>query len=54
LTLNLRPAAGLLDSDRLADKTRRPRIEAIDDFAKISLGRGGFWEDRGYEWYAGI
>jgi DMSO/TMAO reductase YedYZ molybdopterin-dependent catalytic subunit len=30
------------------------RIEAIDDFAKISRGRGGFWEDRGYEWYAGI
>jgi DMSO/TMAO reductase YedYZ molybdopterin-dependent catalytic subunit len=30
------------------------RIEAIDSFAKISRGRGGFWEDRGYEWYAGI
>jgi DMSO/TMAO reductase YedYZ molybdopterin-dependent catalytic subunit len=30
------------------------RIEAIDDFKKISRGRGGFWEDRGYEWYAGI
>src|SRR6516165_9801722 len=30
------------------------RIEAIDDFARISRGRGGFWEDRGYEWYAGI
>jgi DMSO/TMAO reductase YedYZ molybdopterin-dependent catalytic subunit len=30
------------------------RIEAIDDFTKISRGRGGFWEDRGYEWYAGI
>jgi DMSO/TMAO reductase YedYZ molybdopterin-dependent catalytic subunit len=30
------------------------RIEAIDDFAKISRGRGGYWEDRGYEWYAGI
>ncbi len=30
------------------------RIEAIDGFAKISRGRGGFWEDRGYEWYAGI
>jgi DMSO/TMAO reductase YedYZ molybdopterin-dependent catalytic subunit len=30
------------------------RIEAIDDFAKIARGRGGFWEDRGYEWYAGI
>jgi DMSO/TMAO reductase YedYZ molybdopterin-dependent catalytic subunit len=30
------------------------RIEAIDGFAHISRGRGGFWEDRGYEWYAGI
>ena len=30
------------------------RIEAIDSFMKISRGRGGFWEDRGYEWYAGI
>jgi DMSO/TMAO reductase YedYZ molybdopterin-dependent catalytic subunit len=29
-------------------------IEAIDDFSKISRGRGGFWEDRGYDWYAGI
>ena len=30
------------------------RIEAIDSFAKIGLGKGGFWEDRGYQWYAGI
>ena len=30
------------------------RIEAIDSFAGLALGRGGFWEDRGYEWYAGI
>jgi DMSO/TMAO reductase YedYZ molybdopterin-dependent catalytic subunit len=30
------------------------RIEAIDGFSGISRGRGGFWEDRGYEWYAGI
>jgi len=30
------------------------RIEAVADFAHISGGRGGFWEDRGYEWYAGI
>jgi DMSO/TMAO reductase YedYZ molybdopterin-dependent catalytic subunit len=30
------------------------RIEAIDGFAAIARGRGGFWEDRGYEWYAGI
>jgi DMSO/TMAO reductase YedYZ molybdopterin-dependent catalytic subunit len=30
------------------------RIEAIDGFSGIAHGRGGFWEDRGYEWYAGI
>jgi len=30
------------------------RIEAIDAFATLGRGRGGFWEDRGYEWYAGI
>ena len=30
------------------------RIEAIDGFAALGRGRGGFWEDRGYEWYAGI
>jgi DMSO/TMAO reductase YedYZ molybdopterin-dependent catalytic subunit len=30
------------------------RLEAVEDFAHISRGKGGFWEDRGYEWYAGI
>jgi DMSO/TMAO reductase YedYZ molybdopterin-dependent catalytic subunit len=30
------------------------RIEAVEDFAKIGIGKGGYWEDRGYEWYAGI
>jgi DMSO/TMAO reductase YedYZ molybdopterin-dependent catalytic subunit len=30
------------------------RIELVDDFAHIAGGRGGFWEDRGYAWYAGI
>jgi DMSO/TMAO reductase YedYZ molybdopterin-dependent catalytic subunit len=30
------------------------RIEAIDNFAGLGRGQGGFWEDRGYEWYAGI
>jgi DMSO/TMAO reductase YedYZ molybdopterin-dependent catalytic subunit len=30
------------------------RIEAVADFAHIGQGRGGYWEDRGYEWYAGI
>jgi DMSO/TMAO reductase YedYZ molybdopterin-dependent catalytic subunit len=30
------------------------RIEAIDSFEKLGRGRGGYWEDRGYQWYAGI
>jgi DMSO/TMAO reductase YedYZ molybdopterin-dependent catalytic subunit len=30
------------------------RLEAVEDFAHIGRGKGGFWEDRGYEWYAGI
>ena len=30
------------------------RIDAVDSFAQIGRGQGGFWEDRGYEWYAGI
>jgi DMSO/TMAO reductase YedYZ molybdopterin-dependent catalytic subunit len=30
------------------------RIEAVDDMSRIRGGRGGFWEDIGYEWYAGI
>jgi DMSO/TMAO reductase YedYZ molybdopterin-dependent catalytic subunit len=30
------------------------RIELVDSFARFSRGKGGFWPDRGYEWYAGI
>jgi DMSO/TMAO reductase YedYZ molybdopterin-dependent catalytic subunit len=30
------------------------RIELIDDFSQISEGRGSYWADRGYEWFAGI
>ena len=30
------------------------RIEAVDDLKRFGRGSGGFWEDRGYEWYAGI
>ena len=30
------------------------RVEAVDSFARFGKGRGGFWPDRGYEWYAGI
>ena len=30
------------------------RIEAVEDYKHLGRGNGGFWEDRGYEWYAGI
>jgi DMSO/TMAO reductase YedYZ molybdopterin-dependent catalytic subunit len=30
------------------------RIEAVADFGSIGRGKGGYWEDRGYQWYAGI
>jgi DMSO/TMAO reductase YedYZ molybdopterin-dependent catalytic subunit len=30
------------------------RIEAVSDLSQLYGGNGGFWEDRGYEWYAGI
>lgn len=30
------------------------RIELVESFAKIAGGKGGYWEDNGYEWYAGI
>jgi DMSO/TMAO reductase YedYZ molybdopterin-dependent catalytic subunit len=30
------------------------RIEIIESFADRARGNGGYWEDRGYEWYAGI
>ncbi len=29
-------------------------VELVDSFAHIGGGHGGYWEDRGYEWYAGI
>jgi DMSO/TMAO reductase YedYZ molybdopterin-dependent catalytic subunit len=29
-------------------------VETLDSFSALGRGRGGFWEDRGYEWYAGI
>ena len=30
------------------------RIEAVDRLSHIAGGKGGFWEDRGYQWYAGL
>jgi DMSO/TMAO reductase YedYZ molybdopterin-dependent catalytic subunit len=29
-------------------------IELVDRLDPFGLGKGGYWEDRGYEWYAGI
>jgi DMSO/TMAO reductase YedYZ molybdopterin-dependent catalytic subunit len=30
------------------------RIELVESLGHIGGGRGGYWEDQGYEWYAGI
>ncbi|WP_413722992.1 molybdopterin-dependent oxidoreductase [Sodalis sp. RH23] len=30
------------------------RIEVVTAFDALGSGKGGYWEDRGYEWYAGI
>jgi DMSO/TMAO reductase YedYZ molybdopterin-dependent catalytic subunit len=30
------------------------RIEIVDSYAHLNGGRGGYWEDQGYSWYAGI
>lgn len=30
------------------------RVEAVERLGGIGGGKGGYWEDRGYAWYAGI
>jgi DMSO/TMAO reductase YedYZ molybdopterin-dependent catalytic subunit len=30
------------------------KIEFVGSYANIAAGKGGYWEDQGYEWYAGI
>jgi len=30
------------------------KIELVDSFARIAGGKGGYWEDQGYQWFAGI
>jgi DMSO/TMAO reductase YedYZ molybdopterin-dependent catalytic subunit len=30
------------------------RIELVESFAQIAGGNGGYWEDQGYQWFAGI
>ena len=30
------------------------RLELVESFAGIAGGKGGYWEDNGYQWFAGI
>ena len=30
------------------------RLELVENFASIGDSNGGYWEDQGYQWYAGI
>jgi hypothetical protein len=30
------------------------RIEVVESFRHIRGGNGGYWEDQGYQWFAGI
>jgi DMSO/TMAO reductase YedYZ molybdopterin-dependent catalytic subunit len=30
------------------------RVELVAGFGRIAGGKGGYWEDQGYNWYAGI
>ncbi len=30
------------------------RLEIVEDLSRVAGGKGGYWEDNGYEWYAGI
>jgi DMSO/TMAO reductase YedYZ molybdopterin-dependent catalytic subunit len=30
------------------------KIELVESFAKFAGGKGGYWEDQGYQWFAGI
>ena len=29
-------------------------VELVDSYAAMAGGKGGFWEDQGYDWYGGI
>ena len=41
---------------QLGDKMAKfiQRIDLVPEFGRIAGGKGGYWEDRGYSWYAGI
>jgi DMSO/TMAO reductase YedYZ molybdopterin-dependent catalytic subunit len=30
------------------------RVEAVDRLNPFGRGKGGYWPDRGYQWYAGL
>jgi DMSO/TMAO reductase YedYZ molybdopterin-dependent catalytic subunit len=30
------------------------RVELVDSFSRFGKGRGGYWEDNGYDWFGGI
>jgi DMSO/TMAO reductase YedYZ molybdopterin-dependent catalytic subunit len=30
------------------------KIELVDSFSRIGMGRCGYWEDNGYDWFGGI
>ena len=30
------------------------KLDVVDTYAALGDGKGGYWEDRGYDWYAGI
>jgi DMSO/TMAO reductase YedYZ molybdopterin-dependent catalytic subunit len=30
------------------------RLELVESFADIRAGKGGYWEDSGYDWFAGV
>ena len=30
------------------------QIEVVDGYSRIAGGRGGYWEDQGYDWWGGI
>ncbi|NYT70879.1 molybdopterin-dependent oxidoreductase [Halomonas sp. QX-2] len=30
------------------------RVELVESFKQLHGGKGGYWEDRGYDWWAGI
>jgi DMSO/TMAO reductase YedYZ molybdopterin-dependent catalytic subunit len=30
------------------------KIELVDSYGRFGMGRGGYWEDNGYDWFGGI